>query len=63
MLVRHLKLRNHWLELISANNECRCFHVKQGDAEATPVITDILGNGCIDNEAPRIERIRENHSA
>ena len=49
----------HWLELISANNESSLFHVKQDDAEATPVITDIKVTA-IDNEAPRIERIREN---
>ena len=49
----------HWLELISSNNESSLFHVKQGDAEATPVITDIKVTA-IDNEAPRIERIREN---
>lgn len=49
----------HWLELISANNESSLFHVKQGDAKSTPVITDIKVTA-IDNEAPRIERIREN---
>ena len=49
----------HWLELISSNNESSLFHVKQDDAEATPVITDIKVTA-IDNEAPRIERIREN---
>ena len=49
----------HWLELISANDESSLFHVKQDDAEATPVITDIKVT-VIDNEAPRIERIREN---
>ncbi len=49
----------HWLELISAKNESSLFHVKQDDAEATPVITDIKVTA-IDNEAPRIERIREN---
>ena len=35
------------------------FHVKQDDAKSTPVITDIKVTA-IDNEAPRIERIREN---
>ena len=49
----------HWLELISSNNESSLFHVKQGDAKSTPVITDIKVTA-IDNEAPRIERIREN---
>ena len=49
----------HWLELISANDQSSLFHVKQDDAEATPVITDIKVTA-IDNEAPRIERIREN---
>ncbi len=49
----------HWLEFISANDELSLFHVKQDDAEATPVITDIKVTA-IDNEAPRIERIREN---
>ena len=49
----------HWLELISSKNESSLFHVKQDDAEATPVITDIKVTA-IDNEAPRIERIREN---
>ena len=49
----------HWLELISANNESSLFHVKQDDAKSTPVITDIKVTA-IDNEAPRIERIREN---
>ena len=49
----------HWLELISSNDQSSLFHVKQDDAEATPVITDIKVTA-IDNEAPRIERIREN---
>lgn len=49
----------HWLELISANDESSLFHVKQDDAEATPVITDIKVTA-IDNEAPRIERIHTN---
>ena len=49
----------HWLELISANDESSLFHVKQYDAEATPVTADIKVTA-IDNEAPRIERIREN---
>ena len=49
----------HWLELISANDESSLFHVKQDDAETSPAITDIKVTA-IDNEAPRIERIREN---
>ena len=49
----------HWLELISANNESSLFHVKQDDAKSTPVTADIKVTA-IDNEAPRIERIREN---
>jgi len=49
----------HWLELISANDESSLFHVKQDNAETSPVITDIKVTA-IDNEAPRIERIREN---
>ncbi|WP_352258908.1 transcription antitermination factor NusB [Psychrobacter sp. TB55-MNA-CIBAN-0194] len=49
----------HWLELISANDESSLFHVKQDNAETSPAITDIKVTA-IDNEAPRIERIREN---
>jgi 16S rRNA (cytosine967-C5)-methyltransferase len=49
----------HWLELISANDESSLFHVKQGNAETSPVTADIKVTA-IDNEAPRIERIREN---
>ncbi|HCT74582.1 MULTISPECIES: transcription antitermination factor NusB [Psychrobacter] len=49
----------HWLELISSNDQSPLFHVKQNDAEAAPVITDIKVTA-IDNEAPRIERIHEN---
>ena len=49
----------HWLELISANNESSLFHVKQDNTETSPAITDIKVTA-IDNEAPRIERIREN---
>ena len=47
----------HWLELISSNDQSSLFHVKQGDAKSTPVIIKVTA---IDNEAPRIERIREN---
>ncbi|MBH0094830.1 rRNA methyltransferase [Psychrobacter sp. NZS113] len=49
----------HWLELISANDESSLFHVKQDDAETSLVTADIKVTA-IDNEAPRIERIREN---
>jgi 16S rRNA (cytosine967-C5)-methyltransferase len=53
----------HWLELISANDESSLFHVKQDNneisSETSPAITDIKVTA-IDNEAPRIERIREN---
>ncbi|WP_201547555.1 transcription antitermination factor NusB [Psychrobacter sp. Pi2-1] len=49
----------HWLELISANDESSLFHVKQDNAETSPVTADIKVTA-IDNEAPRIERIREN---
>ena len=49
----------HWLELISANNESSLFHVKQDDVKSTPATADIKVTA-IDNEAPRIERIREN---
>jgi 16S rRNA (cytosine967-C5)-methyltransferase len=42
----------HWLELISANDESSLFHVKQDNADIKVT--------AIDNEAPRIERIREN---
>ena len=49
----------HWLELISANNESSLFHVKQDDAETSAATADIKVTA-IDNEAPRIERIREN---
>ncbi|WP_201549740.1 transcription antitermination factor NusB [Psychrobacter fjordensis] len=49
----------HWLELISANDESSLFHVKQDSAETSPVTADIKVTA-IDNEAPRIERIREN---
>ncbi|WP_201580132.1 transcription antitermination factor NusB [Psychrobacter sp. Pi2-52] len=49
----------HWLELISANDESSLFHVKQDNNETSSAITDIKVTA-IDNEAPRIERIREN---
>ena len=49
----------HWLELISANDQSSLFHVKQDDAKSTPATADIKVTA-IDNEAPRIERIREN---
>jgi len=49
----------HWLELISANDESSLFHVKQNNTKTSPSITDIKVTA-IDNEAPRIERIREN---
>ena len=49
----------HWLELISANDESSLFHVKQDDNKTSPVTTNIKVTA-IDNEAPRIERIREN---
>ena len=49
----------HWLELISSKNESSLFHVKQDDAETTLMTADIKVTA-IDNEAPRIERIREN---
>ncbi|MCG3860296.1 rRNA methyltransferase [Psychrobacter sp. Ps5] len=48
----------HWLELISSN-EPSLFHVKQDDVKSTPATADIKVTA-IDNEAPRIERIREN---
>ncbi len=49
----------HWLELISANDESSLFHVKQDDAETSPVISKVKITA-IDNEAPRIERIHTN---
>jgi len=49
----------HWLELISANDESSLFHVKQGDAEMSSTTANVKVTA-IDNEAPRIERIREN---
>ncbi|MGE6441586.1 transcription antitermination factor NusB [Psychrobacter sp. NPDC078409] len=53
----------HWLELVSANDESSLFHVKQDNneisSETSSAITDIKVTA-IDNEAPRIERIREN---
>lgn len=53
----------HWLELMSASDESSLFHVKQDNneisSETSPAITDIKVTA-IDNEAPRIERIREN---
>ncbi len=53
----------HWLELISVNDESSLFHVKQDNneisSETSSAITDIKVTA-IDNEAPRIERIREN---
>lgn len=49
----------HWLELISANDESSLFHVKQNNNETSPEITNVKVTA-IDNEAPRIERIREN---
>ena len=48
----------HWLELISSN-ESSLFHVKQDDAETSPVISKVKITA-IDNEAPRIERIHTN---
>ena len=48
----------HWLELISSN-ESSLFHVKQGNAETSPVISKVKMTA-IDNEAPRIERIHTN---
>ncbi|WP_440454821.1 transcription antitermination factor NusB [Psychrobacter sp. ASPA161_9] len=48
----------HWLELLSLD-ESLSFHVKQEDAETSPVINNIKVTA-IDNEAPRIERIYEN---
>ena len=48
----------HWLELISSN-ESSLFHVKQDDAETSPVISKV-NITAIDNEAPRIERIHTN---
>ncbi|WP_201608687.1 transcription antitermination factor NusB [Psychrobacter okhotskensis] len=49
----------HWLELISANDESSLFHVKQNNNETSPETTNVKVTA-IDNEAPRIERIREN---
>lgn len=49
----------HWLELISSKNESSLFHMKQDDAKSTPATAEIKVTA-IDNEAPRIERIREN---
>lgn len=48
----------HWLELLSSDEQS-LFHVKQEDAETSPVINNIKVTA-IDNEAPRIERIYEN---
>ena len=48
----------HWLELLSSD-ESSLLHVKQEDAETSPVINNIKVTA-IDNEAPRIERIYEN---
>ncbi|MBA2056348.1 rRNA methyltransferase [Psychrobacter cryohalolentis] len=48
----------HWLELISSD-ESSLFHVKQDDAETSPVISKVKITA-IDNEAPRIERIHTN---
>lgn len=48
----------HWLELLSSD-EPSLFHVKQENAETSPVINNIKVTA-IDNEAPRIERIYEN---
>lgn len=47
----------HWLELISSN-ESSLFHVKQND-EFVSMVSKVKLTA-IDNEAPRIERIREN---
>ncbi len=49
----------HWLELISSNDQSSLFHVKQDSAEMSPVTANIKVTA-IDNESPRIERIREN---
>ena len=49
----------HWLELISANDQSSLFHVKQDNAKTSSVTTNLKVTA-IDNEAPRIERIREN---
>ncbi|WP_420229838.1 transcription antitermination factor NusB [Psychrobacter sp. ER1] len=49
----------HWLELISANDKSSLFHVKQNNNETSPETTNVKVTA-IDNEAPRIERIREN---
>ena len=49
----------HWLEIISANDQSSLFHVKQDNAEKLSVTTNLKVTA-IDNEAPRIERIREN---
>ncbi|MFT0773154.1 transcription antitermination factor NusB [Psychrobacter aquimaris] len=53
----------HWLELISANDQSSLFHVKQDNngmsSETSPENNNIKVTA-IDNEAPRIERIREN---
>ena len=48
----------HWLELISSN-ESSLFHVKQDNAETSPMISKVKITA-IDNEAPRIERIHTN---
>ena len=48
----------HWLELISSN-ESSLFHVKQDNAETSPMISKVKITA-IDNEAPRIERIYTN---
>ena len=49
----------HWLELISSEDQSSLFHVKQDDVETSPATANIKVTA-IDNEAPRIERIREN---
>ncbi len=49
----------HWLELLSSDDQLPLFHVKQEDAETSPVIGNVKVTA-IDNEAPRIERIYEN---
>lgn len=49
----------HWLELMSASDKSSLFHVKQDNNETSPETTNVKVTA-IDNEAPRIERIREN---
>jgi len=46
----------HWLELISTNDQPSLFHVKQNNDKTSPDIKVTA----IDNEVPRVERIREN---